>query len=83
MYVQAFSKGSPIFLASVNEALLKVCESGKLIDLEKSKLASEKFKEMEDGDDETTPSLKPNSFFLLFTITGATSTTTKYGFHDV
>ena len=61
-------------LPSVNKALLKLFESGKLLQLEKRMLVSEKCEEMEDGDDETTPSLSINSFFVLFTITGATST---------
>ncbi|KAF3442448.1 hypothetical protein FNV43_RR16364 [Rhamnella rubrinervis] len=70
-----FPKGSPM-LASVDEALLKVFESGKLLELEQSMLASEKCEEMADGDgdNETTPSLSPSSFFVLFIITGATST---------
>ncbi|KAF3442449.1 hypothetical protein FNV43_RR16365 [Rhamnella rubrinervis] len=68
-----FPKGSPM-LASVNEALLKVFESGKLRELEQGMLASEKCEGMEDGDDETTQSLSPNSFFVPFIITGATST---------
>lgn len=71
IYTQVFPKGSPM-LPSFNEALLKVCESSKLKDI--GMLASEKCKEMEDGEGESTLSLSLNSFFVLFTFTGATST---------
>lgn len=68
---QVFPRGSPL-LPSVNEAMLKVIESGKLRDLENSMLASLKCLDAET--DGTTPSLSPSSFWVLFIFSGGTST---------
>ncbi|CAK9325234.1 unnamed protein product [Citrullus colocynthis] len=67
----AFPRGSPL-LTDINEALLKVSETGKFRDLEDSMIANEK---CEDGDakDENS-SLSPNSFFILFVLSGGVST---------
>ncbi|GMY31952.1 glutamate receptor 2.1 [Fagus crenata] len=67
----AFQKGSPL-LPSIIEALLKVLESGKLRELENNMIASQECREVE-SDDEI-PSLSPNSFLVLFILTGGTST---------
>ncbi|KAH7512618.1 hypothetical protein FEM48_Zijuj12G0110000 [Ziziphus jujuba var. spinosa] len=69
----AFPRGSPM-LPSINEALLKVCESGKLLELEEKMLASEKCEDVDEEGEESTKSLSVNSFWVLFIITGITST---------
>ncbi|XP_048321136.1 glutamate receptor 2.7 [Ziziphus jujuba] len=69
----AFPRGSPM-LPSINEALLKVCESGKLLELEEKMLASEKCEDVDEEGEESTKSLSINSFWLLFIITGTIST---------
>ncbi|XP_031253196.1 glutamate receptor 2.7-like [Pistacia vera] len=67
----AFPKVSPL-LPSVIEALLKVSESGKLRELETSMITAEKCIEVDLDDDIS--SLSPSSFWVLFVLTGATST---------
>lgn len=69
---QVFPRGSPL-LHDVSEALLNVSESGKLRELENSMLSSEKCEDTETEDDETSR-LSPSSFWVLFIITGGTST---------
>lgn len=61
-------------LPSVNEALLKVCESGKIRELENSMLASEQCEDMDEEVEEGSTSLSINSFWVLFTISGTSST---------
>lgn len=69
--LQAFPRGSPL-LTDINEALLKVSETGKFRDLEDSMIANEK---CEDGDAKgENSSLSPNSFFILFVLSGGVST---------
>ncbi|GMY31945.1 glutamate receptor 2.8-like [Fagus crenata] len=67
----AFPRGSPL-LPSITEALLKVSESGRLRDLENNMIASAKCHHVEP--DKETPSLSPNSFLVLFIMSGGTST---------
>jgi hypothetical protein len=59
-------------LPSITEALLKVSESGRLRDLENNMIASAKCHDVEP--DKETPSLSPNSFLVLFIMSGGTST---------
>ncbi|KAF5950956.1 hypothetical protein HYC85_012949 [Camellia sinensis] len=66
-----FPKGSPM-LADINEALLKVAESGKLRELENSMTGTELCLDMES--DHGNPSFSLNSFWILFILTGGTST---------
>lgn len=61
-------------LPSITEALLKVAESGKLQELENNMIASEKCKDVEP--ENGSRSLSPNSFLVLFILTGGTSTVT-------
>lgn len=64
-------------LPSINEALLKVCESGKLRELENSMVVSEKCEETDEEDEDgeiKARSLSPKSFWVLFIIAGTTST---------
>ncbi|KAF2287349.1 hypothetical protein GH714_039701 [Hevea brasiliensis] len=72
----AFAKGSPL-LHEVTEALVKVTESGELQELEKAMIGSQKCvvnqEESSELEDETF-SLSPSSFWMLFIITGGTST---------
>ena len=68
---QAFPRGSPL-LPSINEAMLKVTESGKLRELENDMLASQKCLDAET--DGRTQSLSPSSFWVLFIFSGGTST---------
>ncbi|XP_044495909.1 glutamate receptor 2.7-like [Mangifera indica] len=67
----AFPKGSPL-LPSVIEALLKVSERGKLRELEMSMITEVDCIEVDLDDDNSSLSL--NSFWVLFVLTGATST---------
>ena len=67
---QAFPRGSPL-LSSITEALLKVSESGQLHELENKMITSAK---CEDVEPDKTPSLSPNSFLVLFILSGGTST---------
>ncbi|KAA8523966.1 hypothetical protein F0562_010603 [Nyssa sinensis] len=67
----AFPKGSPI-VSDINEALLNVFESGKLMELENSLAASEKCVDVES--DHENISLSPSSFLVLFIFSGVTST---------
>lgn len=69
--LQAFPKGSPL-LPSVIEALLKVSERGKLRELEMSMITEVDCTEVDLDDDNSSLSL--NSFWVLFVLTGATST---------
>ncbi|KAI9185437.1 hypothetical protein LWI28_007230 [Acer negundo] len=69
----AFPKGSPL-LPSVTEALLKVSESGKLRELETSMIASETCMDVDVDVDDDISSLSPSSFWVLFAISGGTST---------
>lgn len=73
MSLQVFPKGSPL-LHSVNQALLKISETGTLRNLENNMLATQQCKDITDPDVETT-SLSPASFIVLFILTGGTSTT--------
>ncbi|KAF5478608.1 hypothetical protein F2P56_005151 [Juglans regia] len=66
-----FPKGSPL-LPEVNKALLKVFESGELLDLETSMITSQRCVDMEMIDDIS--SLSPSSFWVLFLLTAGTST---------
>ncbi|KAK2968388.1 hypothetical protein RJ640_004394 [Escallonia rubra] len=68
----AFSKGFP-HLHDINEALLNVSETGKLRDLEKKYIMSEKCVESELSTNEN-GSLSLQSFWILFVLTGGTST---------
>ncbi|KAJ6298313.1 hypothetical protein OIU76_019461 [Salix suchowensis] len=65
----AFPRGSPL-LASVNEALLKITENGKVQALEKKWITPEKCPEIQSE----SSSLGPNGFLVLFYITGGTTT---------
>ncbi|XP_058001494.1 glutamate receptor 2.8 isoform X2 [Hevea brasiliensis] len=69
----AFPRGSPL-LASMNEALLKVSESGKLLELENSMVPSNQCRDRDIDLDDENPSLGPSCFRILFILTGATST---------
>lgn len=71
MLVQAFPRGSPL-LPSITEALLNVSESGKLQAIEKRMMGSEHCVEV--GLNDEISSLSARSFFVLFVLTGATST---------
>ncbi|KAK3036298.1 LOW QUALITY PROTEIN: hypothetical protein RJ639_031270 [Escallonia herrerae] len=68
----AFSKGFP-HLRDINEALLNVSENGMLRQLEKEYIMSEKCVESELSTDEN-GSLSLQSFWVLFVLTGGTST---------
>ncbi|XP_027061001.1 glutamate receptor 2.7-like [Coffea arabica] len=70
-YGFAFSKGSPL-IADMDEALLKVFESGRLKELEDNMTALEKCVEIESESE--TLRLSPSSFYILFMFTGGTST---------
>ncbi|KAL3508725.1 hypothetical protein ACH5RR_028126 [Cinchona calisaya] len=70
-YGYAFPKGSPL-IPDIDEALLKVFESGALKDLDEKLTASEKC--VENESDNETVSLSPSSFVVLFLFTGGTST---------
>lgn len=59
-------------LPTVNEALLKVSENGKLQELETSMIASEKC--MDEALDDDISSLSPSGFWVLFALTAGTST---------
>ncbi|XP_038897242.1 glutamate receptor 2.8-like [Benincasa hispida] len=67
----AFPRGS-LLLPHVNQALLKVSETGKYRELEDSMIASEKCEDGEGKDGSS--SLSPNSFFLLFVLSAGVST---------
>ncbi|KAK4577023.1 hypothetical protein RGQ29_027507 [Quercus rubra] len=67
----AFPRQSQL-LPSITAALLKVAESGKLQELENNMIASEKCKDVEP--ENGSRSLSPNSFLVLFILTGGTST---------
>lgn len=67
----AFPTGSPL-LRDFNKALLKVSETGKYRKLEESMIASEKCEDSNAKDESS--SLSPNSFFLLFSLSGGVST---------
>ncbi|KAH7512617.1 hypothetical protein FEM48_Zijuj12G0109900 [Ziziphus jujuba var. spinosa] len=75
IHLKAFPRGSPM-LPIINEALLKVYESGKIWELENTMLALEECEEKNEEDDDETKarSLSANSFWVLFIITGTTST---------
>ncbi|XP_054813212.1 glutamate receptor 2.8-like [Prosopis cineraria] len=68
----AFPRESPL-TATVNKALIKAFENGKVLDLENKMLVSEQC-ENTNTDEDDTASLGPNSFWALFTLTGTTST---------
>ncbi|KAA8523961.1 hypothetical protein F0562_010608 [Nyssa sinensis] len=59
----AFPKGSPM-VSDINEALLKVIENGKLLELENNLTASDKCVDVES--DHENISLSPSSFLVLF-----------------
>ncbi|XP_014500728.1 glutamate receptor 2.8-like [Vigna radiata var. radiata] len=67
----AFPRGSPL-IPDVNKALLDLVETGKVSELENKMLASEKCEDTEVNGE--TASLSPNSFWVLFILTGGTST---------
>ncbi|XP_022941279.1 glutamate receptor 2.8-like isoform X3 [Cucurbita moschata] len=67
----AFPRGS-LLLPYIDEALLKVSETGKFREMEDSMIANEKCEEGE-GKDRIT-SLSPNSFFFLFLLSAGVST---------
>ncbi|KAJ0101036.1 hypothetical protein Patl1_04782 [Pistacia atlantica] len=67
----AFPKGSPL-VPEMNKALLKVSESGKARELEKKMLATQNCEEMESEEDFS--SISVTSYWVLFTLTGFTST---------
>ena len=69
--LQAVPRGSPL-LPSLNQALLKVMESGKLLELENKYITPHTCRNIEVEDEN--PSLSPSSFKALFIITGGTST---------
>ncbi|CAI9784241.1 unnamed protein product [Fraxinus pennsylvanica] len=71
-YGFAFPKGS-LILPDIDEALLNVRENGVLKDLEQRLIASEQCEDI--PSDNETASLSPQSFFVLFIITGVTSST--------
>lgn len=71
MVSQVFPKGSPL-VPEMNKALLIVSESGKLGELEKKMLATQNCEEMESEEDFSSISL--TSYWILFTLTGFTST---------
>uniref|UniRef100_A0A7N2MAK0 Glutamate receptor n=1 Tax=Quercus lobata TaxID=97700 RepID=A0A7N2MAK0_QUELO len=64
-----FPRGS-LLLHDVNKALLNVSESGRLRELEKSMVASEKCVDYVESIDEVS-SLSPTTFSVLFMLTGA------------
>ncbi|XP_058002408.1 glutamate receptor 2.8-like [Hevea brasiliensis] len=66
-----FPRGSPL-VHDVTKALLNVSEHGKLQELEKAMLASEKCVDVKSEDEIS--SLSPSSFWVLFILTGGTST---------
>nr|POE59593.1 glutamate receptor 2.1 [Quercus suber] len=67
-----FPRGS-LLLHDVNKAILNVSESGRLRELEKSMVASEKCVDYVESIDEVS-SLSPTTFSVLFMLTGGTST---------
>ncbi|CAI9784242.1 unnamed protein product [Fraxinus pennsylvanica] len=71
-YGFVFPKGS-LILPDIDEALLNVRENGVLKDLEQGLIASEQCEDI--PSDNETASLSPQSFFVLFIITGVTSST--------
>lgn len=66
-----FPRGSPL-LPDVTKALLNVSESGTLRELENNMIASEKCVDGESVVEMS--SLSPSSFWVLFVLTGGTST---------
>ncbi|XP_057955060.1 glutamate receptor 2.1-like [Malania oleifera] len=68
----AFQKGSPL-LPDISKAILNLSEIGKLKEMENSLMGSQTCVEEEEWEDQH-PSLSPNSFWVLFIITGGTST---------
>ncbi|CAI9784239.1 unnamed protein product [Fraxinus pennsylvanica] len=71
-YGFAFPKGS-LLLPDIDEALLNVRENGVLKDLEQRLIASEQCVDIQS--DNESASLSPQNFFVLFIITGVTSST--------
>ncbi|XP_074355792.1 glutamate receptor 2.8-like [Apium graveolens] len=70
----AFPKGS-LTITDTNKALLEVFESGKLRELENKMIGSERCVEVESAyDDEDENSLTLDSFWILFALTGGTTT---------
>ncbi|KAL8110866.1 hypothetical protein AgCh_026572 [Apium graveolens] len=69
---KAFEKGFPL-LPGINNAIMNITESGKLLELEKKYINSE---ECVDADtiSDAEPSIGLNSFSILFMLTGCTST---------
>ncbi|PON92788.1 Ionotropic glutamate receptor, metazoa [Trema orientale] len=65
----AFPRGSPL-LPSINEALLQVAESGKLLELEKNMLESENCTDVETDNDSGPPSLSLKSFWTPNSLEG-------------
>ncbi|CAK9167342.1 unnamed protein product [Ilex paraguariensis] len=69
--MNAFPKGSPM-PPDINQALVKVSESGALRELERSTTGSEKC--LDEESEKENVSLSANSFWVLFVFTGGTST---------
>ncbi|XP_047180172.1 uncharacterized protein LOC124846846 [Vigna umbellata] len=67
----AFPRGSPL-IPHVNKALLDLVETGKVSELENKMLGSEECEDTKVNGE--TASLSPNSFWVLFILTGGTST---------
>ena len=67
---QGFPRGSPL-IPDINKALLKVSESGELQELENKMVATQSCEEvgLEDSS-----SISATSYWVLFTLTGVTST---------
>ncbi|XP_062102999.1 glutamate receptor 2.8-like [Humulus lupulus] len=69
----AFPRSSP-YLPDISQAILKVTENGRLLELEKKMLSSYNYCSSSRNDAEHNGSLGMNSFYGLFLITGGTST---------
>ncbi|XP_052177245.1 glutamate receptor 2.1-like isoform X2 [Diospyros lotus] len=70
-YAFVFPKGSPI-LSDMNVALMQVIDSGRLRELENNAAESESCIDVDSNDQDV--SLSPSSFWVLFMLTGGTST---------
>ncbi|KAK3198793.1 hypothetical protein Dsin_022208 [Dipteronia sinensis] len=68
----AFPRGSEL-IPEINKSLLNLSEGGKLRDLENKMLEKEKC-DGDDGDDEEGSSISVTSYWVLFILTGGTST---------
>ncbi|KAK4851437.1 hypothetical protein QYF36_015175 [Acer negundo] len=68
----AFPRGSEL-IPEINKSLLNLSEEGKLRELENKMLEKEKCEE-DDGDDQEGSSISMTSYWVLFILTGGTST---------